>query len=144
MDCSSTPGFPKPHHLPEFAHIHVHWVGDVIQPSHPLSSPSTLAFNLTQHKGLFYWVYSLQEMAKVLELHLQHQSFQWIFSADSSITKSNDPKPILWFALLDYLYLSSFLAVALRIDPCLWNSYLEQITCTLLEFICLKEKRDFM
>ena len=47
----------------------------------------------------------------------------------------------LWLALLDYLYLSSFLAVALGIDPCLWDSYLEQVTCTLLEFICLKEKR---
>ena len=49
----STPGFPVLHHLPEFAQTHVHWLSDAIQPSHPLSSPSTLAFNLSQHLGLF-------------------------------------------------------------------------------------------
>ena len=52
MDCS-TPGFPVHHQLPEFAQTHVHWVGDVIQPSHPLSSPSPPAFNVSQHQGLF-------------------------------------------------------------------------------------------
>ena len=52
MDCS-TPGFPVLHHLPEFAQTHVHWVGDAIQPSHPLSSPSPPAFNLSQHQSLF-------------------------------------------------------------------------------------------
>ena len=51
MDCS-TPGLPVHHHLPEPAHTHVHRVGDAIQPSHPLLSPS-LAFNLSQHQGLF-------------------------------------------------------------------------------------------
>ena len=49
----STPGFPVHHHLPAFTQIHVHQVGDGIQPSHPLSSPSSLAFNLSQHQGLF-------------------------------------------------------------------------------------------
>ena len=76
-DCSS-PGFPVLHCLPEFAQTHVHWVGDAIQPSHPLSSPSPLAFNLSQHQGLFQWVSSLRQVAKVLELQLQHQSFKWI------------------------------------------------------------------
>ena len=57
MDCS-TQGFSVLHYLPEFAQIHVHWVGDVIQPSHPLSSPSPPAFNLSQHQGLFQWVNS--------------------------------------------------------------------------------------
>ena len=52
MDCS-TPGLPVHHQLPEFIQTHVHWVGDAIQPSHPLSSPSPLAFNLSQHQGLF-------------------------------------------------------------------------------------------
>ena len=66
------------------------------------------------------------------------------YCVDSRITKANNSKHILWLALLDYLYLSSFLAVTLGIDPCLCDSYLEQVTCTLLEFICLKEKRDFM
>ena len=55
MDCS-TPGLPVSHQLPEFTQIHVHWVGDAIQPSHPLLSPSPPTFNLSQHQGLFKWV----------------------------------------------------------------------------------------
>ena len=56
---------------------HAHWVGDAIQPSHPLSSPSPPALNPSQHQGLFRWVKSSHEVAKVLEFWLQHQSFQW-------------------------------------------------------------------
>ena len=74
MDCS-TAGFPVLQHLLELAQIHVHRVGDAIQPSHPLSSPSPPAFNLLQHQGLFQWVISLYQVAKVLEFQLQHQSF---------------------------------------------------------------------
>ena len=70
MDCS-TPGLPVHHQLPEFTQIHVHWVGDAIQPSHPLSSPSLPVLNLSQHQGLFKWVSSLHEVAKVLEFQLQ-------------------------------------------------------------------------
>ena len=55
MDCS-TPGLPVHHQLPEFTQTHVHRVGDAIQPSHPLLSPSPPAFNLSQHQGLFQWV----------------------------------------------------------------------------------------
>ena len=57
MDCS-TPGFPVLHYLPEFVQTHVHQVGDTIQPSHPLSSSSPFAFNLSQHQGLFQWIFS--------------------------------------------------------------------------------------
>ena len=67
-DCSM-PGFPVHHQLPEFTQTHVHRVGDAIQLSHPLSSPSPLVFNLFQHYGLFQWVNSSQQVAKVLELH---------------------------------------------------------------------------
>ena len=74
----SMPGFPVPHHLPEFAQIHVHWGGDAIQPSHPVSPPSPPALNLSQHQGFFQWVSSLHQVAKVLEFQLQHQSFQWL------------------------------------------------------------------
>ena len=77
MDCSM-PGFPV-HHLLEFAQTHVHWVGDAIQPCHPLGSPSPPGFNLSQHQGLFQWVGSSYQVAEVLEFQLQHQSFQWIF-----------------------------------------------------------------
>ena len=64
MDCS-TPGFPVLHHLLEFAHTHVHSVDEAIQPSHPLSSPFPLAFNFSQHQGLFQWVGSSHQVAKV-------------------------------------------------------------------------------
>ena len=81
MDCS-TPGLPVHCQLPEFTQTHAHRVGDAIQPSHPLSSPSPSAFNHSQHQGLFKWVSSLHQVAKVLEFQLQHQSFQWIFRTD--------------------------------------------------------------
>ena len=84
-----TAGFPVLYHLLELAQTHVHWVSDVIQPSHPLSSPSPPVFNISQHQGLFQWVGSSQQVAKGLELQLQHQSFQWIFKVD-----------FLWFDLL--------------------------------------------
>ena len=78
MDCS-TPGLPVHHQLPELAQTHVHWVSDAIQPSHPLSSPSPPAFNLSQHQGLFKWVSFLHQVAKVLEfqfsqLQLSHSN----------------------------------------------------------------------
>ena len=76
MNCS-TPGLPVHHQLPEFIQTHVHWVDDAIQPSHPLSSPSPSSINLSQNQGLFQWVSSSHQVAKVLEFQLQHQSFQW-------------------------------------------------------------------
>ena len=73
----STPGLPAHHQLSEFTQTHVHWVSDAIQPSHPLSSPSPPAFNLSQHQGLFKWVSSLLQVAKY-----------WSFSF--SISPSNE------------------------------------------------------
>ena len=73
----STPGLPVHHQLPEFTQTHVHRVCDAIQPSYPLSSPSPPALNLSQHQGLFKWVSSLHEVAKVLQFQFQHQTFQW-------------------------------------------------------------------
>ena len=125
MNCSM-PGFTVHYQLPELAQTHVHQVGDAIQPSNPLSSPSPAtcsvflpgkfrgqrclvgsnpwlqsnckqsdttkqlhflsfsppAFNLSQHQDLFQWAHSSQQVAKVLEFQLQHQSFQWIFRTD--------------------------------------------------------------
>ena len=74
MNCSM-PGLPVHHQLVEFTQTHVHWVGDAIQPSHPLLFPSPPAFNLSQDQGLFKWVSSSHQVAKVLEFQLQHQSF---------------------------------------------------------------------
>ena len=81
MDCSM-PALCVHHQFLEFSQTHVHWVGDTIQPSHPLSSPSPPPFNLSQHQGLYKWVSSSHQVAKVLEFQLQHQSFQWIFRTD--------------------------------------------------------------
>ena len=71
MDCSM-PGFPILHHLLPFAQTHVHWVNDAIQPSQPLSSTSPPALNLFQHQGLLQWVGLSHQVAKILELQLQH------------------------------------------------------------------------
>ena len=73
----STPGFPVHQQILEFTQTHVHPVCNAIQPSHPLSFPSPPAPNPSQHQGLFQWVNSSHEVAKVLEFQLQHQSFQW-------------------------------------------------------------------
>ena len=72
----STPGFPVHHQIPELTQTHIHQVGDAIQPSHPLSSVSPPAFNLSQHQNLFQGVSSSHQVAKVLEFQLQYQSFQ--------------------------------------------------------------------
>ena len=69
FDCSRS-GFPVLHQHPEPTQAQVHWVGDAIQPSHPLSSPSHPAFNLSQHQGLFKWVGSSHQVAKVLKIQL--------------------------------------------------------------------------
>ena len=81
MDCSKS-GFPVHHQIPKLAQTHVHWVGDTVQPSHSLPSPSPPAFNLSQHHGLFQWVSSSHQVTKVLEFQLQHQFFPWIFRTD--------------------------------------------------------------
>jgi len=81
MGCSM-PGFPVHHQLPELTQTHVHRVGDAIQISHLLSSPSPPTFNLSQHQGLFKWVSSSHQVAEVLAFQLQHLSFQWIFRTD--------------------------------------------------------------
>ena len=73
----SMPGMPVHHQLPEYTQTHVHWVCDAIQPSHPLSSPSPPALNLSQHQGFFKWVSFSHQVAKVLQFQLQHQSIQW-------------------------------------------------------------------
>ena len=75
----SMPGF---HQLPELAQTHIHRFSDAIQPSHPLSSPSPPAFNISQHQGLFQGVNSSHQVAQVLEFQLQYQSLQWIFRTD--------------------------------------------------------------
>ena len=92
MGCNM-PGFSVHHQLLELYQTHVHRIGHAIQLSHSLLSPSPPAFNLSQHPGLFQWASSSHQVVKVLELQLQHQSFQWIFRNDFSLR-------IGWFDLL--------------------------------------------
>ena len=92
MNCN-TPGFPVLHYLLEFAHTHVHWVGDAIPTSRHPSAPSHPAFNLSQYQGLFQWVDSLHQVAKY-----------WSFSF--SISPLNEYSRLIsfridWFDLLD-------------------------------------------
>ena len=92
----SRPGLSVHHQHPKFTQTHDHWVSDAIQPSHPLSSPTPPAFTLSQYQGLYKWVSSSHQMAKVLKFQLQHQSFQWIFGTgflwDGSVWSPCSPR----------------------------------------------------
>ena len=115
MDCS-TPGFPVHHQFLELAQTHVCQVEDAIQPSHPLSSPSPPTFILSQNQGLFKWVSSSHQVAKVLKFQLQHQSFQWTFRTDflldwlvgslCSPRDSQESSPIPQFKSINFLAFS--------------------------------------
>ena len=98
IDCS-TPVFPVLPHLLKFAQTHVHWISDVIQPSHPVSPPSPPALNLSQHQGLFQWIGSSHQVAQVLELQLQHQSFQWTLVVNNGKRRESMSKWRRWEGL---------------------------------------------
>ena len=112
----NTPGLPVHYQLLEFTQAHAHWVGDTIQPSHPLSSPSPPAPNPSQHQGLLHWVNSSHEVAKVLEFQLQHQSFQWtprtdllqdgLFGSPCSPRDSQESSTTPQFKSINFLALS--------------------------------------
>ena len=80
MDCG-TPGLPVYHQLPEFTQTHVHWVSDIIQPPHPLLSPSPPTFDLSHHQGL-QMSQLFASGGQIVLFQLQHHSFQWIFRTD--------------------------------------------------------------
>ena len=94
MDCSM-PGLPVHHQLPEFTQAHVYWVGDAIQPSHPLLAPSPPTFNLSQHQGLFKWVSSSHQVAKVLDSKLcyKHRLSAWLMRTESQGCLFPNPFP---------------------------------------------------
>ena len=94
MDCS-TPGFPVLHHLPDLVQIHVHWVGDASQPSHPLSSPSPPAFNLSQHQGLFQWVSSSHSYSYGYLFPQWAKSFIYLLS-NKETERNSDKKQKFW------------------------------------------------
>ena len=108
MDCSTT-GLPVHHQLLEFTQTHVHWVGDTIQPSHPLSYPSPPTFNLSQHRGLYKWVSSSHQVAKY-----------WSFNF--SISPSNEYSGLISFSMdwLDLLAVQGALESFLQHHS--WNA----------------------
>ena len=116
----SMPGLSVHHQLLESTQTRVHWIGDAIQPSHSLSSPSPPALNLSQHQGLFQWVTSLHQVAKVLEFHLQHQSFQW------TVFKN---RPNLTYATIKVLPAVpiTISVISLSSNPEIWGLFFEQI-----------------
>ena len=106
----STPGLPVHHQLPESTQTHIHWVGDAIQPSHPLSSPSS-AFSISQYQDFFQWVRSSHQAAKVLEFQLQQY---WSFSF--SMSPSNEHPGLISFRMdwLDLLVVQGTLKSLLQ------------------------------
>ena len=125
--------FPILHQPPKLIQTCVHQVGDAIQPSHLLSSPSPPAFNLSQHQALFQWVSSLHQAAKVLEFQLQHQSFQWIFRTDflqdwldgspCSPRDSQESSPTPQFKSINSLVLSFLYSPALTFIHDYWKNH---------------------
>ena len=134
MDCS-TPGLPVPHHLLGFAQVHVHCISDAIQSYHPLMLSSLSALSLSQHQGLFQWVFHSHRMTKILELQLQHQSFQWIFrkidcfelfavqgTFRSVIQHHSSKASILWHSSLFMVQLSQlYMATGKTIALTIWT-----------------------
>ena len=122
MNCS-TPGFSVLHSLPEYVQTHDLWVNDAIQPSHSLLPTSPPALSLSQHHGLFQWVSTSHQVARVLELQLQHQSFQWIFRVDflqdwlvlfpCHPRDSQEPSPATQFESINFSTLSPLYGPAL-------------------------------
>ena len=141
MDCSM-PGFPILHLLPEFAEMHVHWVGDAIQPSHPLLPPSPPALTPSQHQRLFQWVGSLNQVAKELELQLQYQSFQWIFRAYFfRITYLNS----LLSKGLSRVFFSTTESIISSVLSILYGptvTFLEKAVAPPLQYCCLENSMD--
>ena len=133
MDCSML-GFPVHHQLPGLTQTHVHWVGDVIQPSHLLLSPPPPAFSLSQHQGLFQRVSSSHQVVKVLEFQLQHQSFQWIFRTD--FLQDWQVGSIRKWEMTVYLDLSNFKGHASS-SPSYLHSLIHSISTYLLSAYCV-------
>ena len=130
MNCS-TPSFPVHHQLLEFTQTHVHRVGNAIQPPHPLLFPFPPASNSSQHQGLFQWVNSSHEVAKLLEFQLQHQTIQWTLRTDllqnglvgspCSPRDSQESSATPQFKIINSLALSLFHECSTNSDELLWS-----------------------
>ena len=125
--------FPVLHCLPKFAQIHVHWFDDAIEPSYPLLPSFPFVFKHFQHQGLFQWVCSLHQVAKVLDLQLQYQSYQWIFRVDflydwllwspCSPRDSQESSPTPQFESINSLALSLLYGPTLTYEHDYWKNH---------------------
>ena len=132
MDCS-TPGLPVHHQLPELAQTHVHWVGDAIQPSHPLLSLSPPTFSLSQHQGLFQWVNSSHQVAKsmgasastsVLPMKIWIDFFwDWLVLSPCSPRDSQETSPAPQFESINFLALSLLYGPSLTSIHDYWKNH---------------------
>ena len=132
MNCSM-PGLPVHHQFPELTQTHIHRVSDVIQASYPLSSPSSPALNPSQHQSPFQWVNSSHEVAKVLELQLQDQSFQrnprvellqnGLAGSPCSPRDSQESSPISQFKSINSSVLSFLHSPTLTSIHALWKNH---------------------
>ena len=139
MDCSML-GLPVLHYFPKFAQTHVHWVGDAIQPSSPLLSASPPALNHSKWQDLFQWVSCSHQVVKVLELQLQNQFFQWIFSIDffynwlvqsaCSLRDSQGSFPAPQFGNINSLALSLLYGPTLTSVHDYWKKYIYSFNYT--------------
>ena len=127
---TAEPGFPVLHYLlEEVDQTHVHWVSDAIQPIHPLSSPFLPAFSLSQHQGLFLWVGSLHQVAKVLQVQLQYQSFHeysWLISFRIDwfvLLAVQEPSPTPQFKRISSLALSLLYSPTLTSMHDYWKNH---------------------
>ena len=127
-DCS-VPDFPVLHYFSGFAQTHIPWVDDAIQPAHPLSSSSPPAFNLPQHQHLFQWVSSSHQVAKVLDLQLQHLSFQswfplgWLVWSPYHPRNSQESSPTPQFESINSLALSLLYSPTLTSIQNYWKNH---------------------
>ena len=120
MDCS-TPGFPVLHYLPEFAQTHVHWIGDAIQASHPLSSYSAPAFNLSQHQGLGFSISPSKEYSGLISFRIDWFDLLAVQGTIKSLFQHHISKAsVLWclaffMVQLSHLYMTTGKTIALTI-----------------------------
>ena len=152
MDCSM-PGFPVLYYLLEFAQTRATWVNDAIPPSHPLSPPSPPALNLSQNQDLFQWVGFSHQVAKVLELQFQHQSFWWIFRVDFLSDRlvwspycprdSQESSPTPQFKSINSLVLSLLYGPTLTSVHDCWKNHSFDYTALCLLWACYNNPSAF-
>ena len=117
MDCSMS-GLPVPHHLLEFAQVHVHGISDAIWPSYPLTPTSPSASSLSQHQGLFQWVRCFHQKTKILEFQLLHHDYPGLI-----IYRFSGKTPKRWNSLLNSSYQEHVIATCIIIGGIYFDCY---------------------